>query len=317
MSGQRESGEEIVVVSREYGLPYSKGLMAQSIMATGLSPGRSYELAKEVELALRERREGEITVGELRELAEHVLEREIGSEAVVRFRQWNRLGSLERPLIVLLGGATGSGKSTLATLIAHRLGVTRVSATDMIRQVLRAFFTYEFMPTVHFSSFEAGAAAGLPAAETEDPDLRGFLRQAENVATGVRAIVDRAVLERTPIVLEGVHLLPGLLSPETMRSAVVVEALVTVSDEELHRSHFHLRTGEAQQARGPADRYLEHFQTIRKLQSYLVERAQEHGVRVIDNHSLDASVQELMALVLDAVATVGATTPDGSLQRVR
>ena len=32
-----------------HGLPYSKGLMAQAISATGLSPGRAFELARVIE----------------------------------------------------------------------------------------------------------------------------------------------------------------------------------------------------------------------------------------------------------------------------
>ena len=48
MSGEREgpTPPEVVVVRSDYGLPYSKGLMAQSIMATGLPPERSFALAR-------------------------------------------------------------------------------------------------------------------------------------------------------------------------------------------------------------------------------------------------------------------------------
>ena len=42
---------------------------------------------------------------------------------------------------LLVGGATGTGKSTVATEAAHRLGITRVTSTDFIRQTMRAFFS--------------------------------------------------------------------------------------------------------------------------------------------------------------------------------
>ena len=122
-----------------------------------------------------------------------------------RFRDWNRLDRLDRPLIVMIGGAAGVGKSTLATMLAHRLGITRVIATDVIRQVLRAFFTHEAMPVVHHSAFEV--------------DLDGFAEQAELVGTGIEAIVERAGAERTPIVVEGVHAVPGALTP-ALRAAL-------------------------------------------------------------------------------------------------
>jgi len=302
--------DEVVVVSREHGLPYSKGLMAQSMMAAGLPPGRSWELARAVEGRLAERGEPTIAVPELRELAETVLGDEVGEEAVRRFRQWQRLGRLDIPLVVLIGGAAGTGKSTLATLLAHRLGVTRVIATDTIRQVLRAFFARDFMPAVHYSSFEAGAAVRHFTAKDEDPDLRGFLRQAENVGTGILAILERSVAERQRIIVEGVHLIPGSLPEAIAERALVVRVMLSVADDDLHRSHFHLR-GSAPD-RGPAERYLEHFDTIRKLQAHLIERAQRAGVPVIDNQALDASLSALLDLVLDAVAAAEPATSGAS-----
>jgi len=304
MSARRSSGEEVVVVDRDSGLPYSKGLMAQAIMATGLAPARSYELAKQIELLLRERPEPEIAVGALSDLAEQVLEREVGGDAVWRFRQWHRVRRLDRPLVVVLGGVAGAGKSTVATLLAHRLGITRVLATDTIRQVLRAFFTRDFMPAVHYSSFMAGAGVRLGTGTAgDDADLRGFLRQADHVFTAVRAIVERSIEERSPLIVEGVHLVPGLLPAELTERALVVPLMLVVSDEELHRSHFRMRDAVA---RGPAERYLEHFATIRKLQTYLIGRAREAEVPMIESLALDAALKDVMAVVLDAVASVGA-----------
>src|SRR5215211_3718341 len=127
---------ETIVVHKGHGLPYSKGLTAQALMATGLAPERSFELARIVERRLAERQAEQIDVAGL---------------AVRRYRDWRRLDRLERPLVVMIGGTTGVGKSTLATMLAARLGITRVIATDVIRQVLRAFFTHEAMPSVHHS----------------------------------------------------------------------------------------------------------------------------------------------------------------------
>jgi 2-phosphoglycerate kinase len=188
--------------------------------------------------------------------------------------------------VVLLGGTTGVGKSTIATMLASRLGVNRVIATDVIRQVLRAFFTHEAMPTVHYSAFEAGGIAG-------------YRDQAEHVGTGITAIVDRAANEAKPVVVEGVHVVPGGVHPRTRERCVLVEALIVVEDQDLHRGHFSHRRGTR-----PAERYLANFEDIRRLQDHLWERARSEGVAVIDNENVDDVLAQLMQLVLDAVQEV-------------
>ncbi|HZG47929.1 MAG TPA: zeta toxin family protein [Thermoleophilaceae bacterium] len=274
---------ETIVYHKGHGLPYSKGLMAQSISATGLSDERAFELARMVEARLAARGALEIDTAALHALAEEVLLSEEGEATLRRYRGWRRLDRLDRPLVVLLGGTTGVGKSTLATMLAARLGVNRVIATDVIRQVLRAFFTHEAMPSVHHSAFDAGGIAG-------------YRDQAERVGTGIAAIVERAANEGKPVVVEGVHVVPGGVHPRTRERCVLVEALVVVGDAELHRGHFSHRPGTR-----PAERYLARFEDIRRLQDHLWERARSEGVAVIDNHDVDGTLARLMELVLDAV----------------
>ena len=282
-AGQPAPSRETVVVHKGHGLPYSKGLMAQALSAIALSQERCFELARLIERRLAERGQAEIEVVELDALVEQVLLTEEGDTAAARYRRWRRLDRLDRPLVVLIGGTTGVGKSTLATMLAARLGVNRVIATDVIRQVLRAFFTREAMPTVHGSAFEMGGIAG-------------YRDQAERVGIGIHAIVERAAAEGKPVVVEGVHVVPGGVHPRVRERCVLVEALVVVEDPELHRGHFSLRPGSR-----PADRYLDHFEEIRRLQDHLWERARSERVAIVDNASVDSTLARLMELVLDAV----------------
>ena len=278
--------ETIVTHRARGGLPYSKGLMAQSLSATGLAPARSWALARAVERRLENDGVATIESTDLRAVTERVLAEEEGEAAVERYRDWERLNHLDRPLLLLLSGTTGVGKSTLATMAAHRLGITRVIASDVIRQVLRASFARDFMPAVHSSAFEV--------------DMRGYLEQADAVGTGIVAIAERACAEGTPVVIEGVHVAPGMLGEELSSRCLLVEAVLVVHDRGLHRAHF-----EARGERRPAQRYLARFQQIRALQDHLVAKAAERGVAVVDNENIDDALARVMDLVIHAVRKVG------------
>ena len=280
--------ETIVTHRARGGLPYSKGLMTQSLSATGLTPARAWALARVIENRLEASGAETIDSVDLRALVEEVLGEEEGSDALDRYRDWERLTTLERPLVILLSGTTGVGKSTLATMAAHRLGITRVIATDVIRQVLRASFARDFMPSVHPSAFEV--------------EMDGYLEQAEAVGTGVVAIVERACDEGTPLVVEGVHVVPGMLDEALRGRCLVVEAVLVVEDAELHRAHF-----EARGDRRPAERYLARFDQIRGLQKHLAGKARERGVAVIDNDNIDEALGTVMGLVLHAVHKLSGT----------
>jgi 2-phosphoglycerate kinase len=231
----------------------------------------------------------------LHELAVHTWGEEEGAQVVRRLRLLRRLDELDLPIILLVGGATGTGKSTVATEIAYRLGITRVTSTDFVRQTMRAFFSQDFMPSIHYSSFEAGEAR-----EEDDPDrvVHGFLDQTRNVLVGVRAAIDRVLQEGWSMVLEGVHLVPGML-PAEIDGALVVQFVLAIEDVEGHASHFWLRDTTTGGVRA-FDRYLDAIGDIRAIQDYIVGRAHKAGVPVIENSNIEAAIARAMELVLES-----------------
>lgn len=283
------------------GLPYSKGLMARALMAAGVPAERAYEIASRAEDDLAATGERRLQLERLGELAADVLGDEEGRRAIALMDRYERLRALDVPIIVLVGGATGTGKSTVATEVAHRLGVTRVTSTDFVRQTMRAFFSREFMPSIHYSSFEAGDA--LPDAEKEAGDalVVGFLDQTRHVLTGVKAAIDRAIEEGWSMVLEGVHLVPGLL-PEPIEGALVVQCVLAIEAEDTHASHFWIRDAASDGVR-PVGRYVESFDSIRRLQSFIVERARKMDVPVIENRHIDEAIAAVMELVVARVSS--------------
>jgi 2-phosphoglycerate kinase len=210
------------------------------------------------------------------------------------------LHQLDIPLVVLVGGATGTGKSTVAVEVAHRLGITRVTSTDVVRQTMRAFFSREFMPSIHFSSFEAAPAVAEQDFDS-DPVIRGFLEQTRNVLVGVKAVLGRALEEGYSVALEGVHVVPGLVEP--VDGAVCCQVVLAIEDENEHAAHFWTRDAEGFR---PFEKYLRALPEIRQVQDYLVERATRSGVPVIDNANVDTTVDRVVELVLAEVERVRA-----------
>jgi 2-phosphoglycerate kinase len=278
--------------------PYSKGLMARAMMRVGVSAVRSYELARRIERDLVDGNKDSIDLDRVQDLAIEVLGDGEGEKAVARLRRYRHLEELDLPIIVLIGGATGTGKSTVATEVAYRLGITRVTSTDFVRQTLRGFFSPEFMPSIHYSSFEAGKALRSAEEEEVDPLLHGFLDQTRNVLVGVNAVIERSLAEGWSTVLEGVHLVPGML-PDPPEDTLTVQCVLAIDTEEAHASHFWIRDLASDGLR-PLDRYLEHLSDIRYLQDYIVERAERAGVPVIDNRDREAATSAVTELVLTA-----------------
>jgi 2-phosphoglycerate kinase len=282
--------------------PWSKGLMARALAATGLSPTRAYELARRVDADLTATQGVAVDLDRLAELASEVLGELEGPRTMRRLRRLQALQHLDCPIVLLVGGATGTGKSTIATEAAHRLGITRVTSTDFIRQTMRAFFSPAFMPSIHYSSFETGLAlTKAEEEETGDPRLLGFLDQTRNVLVGVEAALDRALTEGGSMVLEGVHLVPGMLT--TRPDVIVVQCVVAISDENAHRSHFWVRDAATDGLR-PLEKYLDGMHEIRLIQDALVERARRYDVPVIENVTLDQAIGEVLDLVLHSADTL-------------
>jgi len=272
----------------EHGLPYSRGLMARALMAVGVAPDRAYGLARRVGDELASRNSDVVELDRLEALAVESLGEAEGSEAVRQLRRYQGLRELDLPLVILVGGATGTGKSTVATEIAYRLGITRVTSTDFIRQTMRAFFSHEFMPTIHHSSFEG------------EPPVEMFLEQSRAVLVGVRAAIERALEEGWSMVLEGVHLVPGLV-PLEVEGAIVSSCILRISDETAHAQHFFTRDAGTQRA---MTKYLDRFDSIRLVQDHLVARAERNGTPVIENENADLATRAVAELVLSAAEHV-------------
>ena len=291
---RRMADKNIVISDEKHGLPYSKGLTASTIMATGLAPAKAYRVAKLVENYFRDKKIFSISIEQLRKVTLKVIKDTAGKEYAEKYLHWQTLRKLDKPLIILIGGATGVGKSTIATEIAHRLGITRIVSTDAIREVMRAVFSKELMPALYNSTFSAWKELWMPLSADTDPVIIGFREQTAAVSVGIKAVINRSINEGLNVVIEGAHVVPGFISsPDAFKDAFVVPLVIAIEDENLHRSHFYIRELETEGLR-PFEKYRANFEAIRKIGKYVDNLAQEKEIPIILSGNLDVAVSNVL-----------------------
>jgi 2-phosphoglycerate kinase len=277
--------------------PFSKGMMAISLQGAGMDTSDAWDVSRELEAWLL--RDGRREIGriELRDVVAETIERTHGASAAQRYRVWRRAREDPRPIFILIGGSTGVGKTSIAVEVARRLEISRVIGTDSIRQIMRLMFSPDLMPEIHCSTYDAYKALGLGPEGSPDAVIAGFREQAQKIAVGVNALLDRAVEENTSMLIEGVNQLPSLLDLDRYREhAHVISMIVATLDPDAYRDRFHTRADAARER--SADRYLDHFEEIGVIQDFILGEADRFGLPIIDNVRFDDAVLSATRSVL-------------------
>ena len=289
--------------------PFSKEILSNSLQASGLPPENAFEIAREIEELLISEGRGEVTEKDLEELAVELLAERHEPSYAERYSVWRAWNDLEKPLIILIGGASGVGKTSLAIDLAHLLGIPRVVATDDIRQIMRLTLAPEFLPTIHTSSYAAEATARAPEDGALDPLIAGFREQARIVGVGVQAILTRCVEENTSIIIDGVHLVPGLVDTSAFADGAFVTSLtLVVSDRGDWEDRFAKRAAEAPGR--SARKYVSHLDGILKIQEHIVEWSASEGIPVIDTTAVDDATSAAVMVVVESLQEEGAVKKD-------
>jgi 2-phosphoglycerate kinase len=104
--------------------------------------------------------------------------------------------------------------------------------------------------------------------------------------------MDRALNEKLSTIIDGVHIVPGLVKRDYGTRAMVCKMVITTEDEAIHRERFKIR-GQQASTRG-AQKYLSNFESIRKIQDFIVMQAHKQNVPVFDSKNFDQTVATIV-----------------------
>ncbi len=241
-----------------------------------------------------------------------IIKNEFGPPYDLNYLVWKNFNRSDKPLLLLVGGATGSGKSTISTEIAHNLNIVRTQSSDMLREVMRIMTPPKLLPTLHTSSFMAWST--MPNVEegestpSEKALLDGFSMQSGLLSVGAEAVLNRALKERVSLILEGIHIMPTLLGkiPQSSDATVVMIMLAVLKQGQLKKQ---IR-GRGDKVPGRrAKRYLQNFDQIWSIQSHLLSEADRCEVPIVVNDNKDRALREIMNIIVSQLAKQHTSTP--------
>ncbi|KAF0979858.1 hypothetical protein FDP41_001011 [Naegleria fowleri] len=218
----------------------------------------------------------------------------------------------KRPLIILFGGTSGTGKSTLASLIASRLGITKVLSTDNIRHMLRAFISKDEEPVLFASTYHAGEAlltteegkALKDKVTPEELTVEGFRRQCKLVIEQLEKIIEQSIERNEGLVVEGVHLLTDFIVDLMKKHPTcILPYIIYISNQQKHKERFAIRA-KYMTLEPRNNKYVKYFQNIRQIQKYLYDRAEVYNVPKIDNTNIDRSIAAIHGSVFKSMKMV-------------
>lgn len=198
---------------------------------------------------------------------------------------------MNKPYVILIGSASGIGKSTLAAELAKKLKIKHLVESDFIREVIRGIIDEDYAPALHYSSYDAyKTLRGKTKFENEEELIAaGFEEHVSFVIPSIEKVISRAIEDYDNIILEGVHLVPGLLDLDKFKDKAEIYFFILTVDEQTHQERFVKRAIQL----GRGGKQLDYFKENRIILDYLVKVANENEIPIINAESLEKATEKM------------------------
>ncbi|OED30051.1 3H domain-containing protein [Methanosphaera sp. WGK6] len=197
-----------------------------------------------------------------------------------------------KPYVILIGSASGIGKSTIAYEISKALGIKYLIETDFIREIVRGIIGPDYAPALHKSSFNAYTTLRDTYNFNSETKLieAGFEEHATFVIPAIEKVITRSVKDKDSIIIEGVHLVPGLINTKQFEELANVYFFILTADEESHKERFIQRAMAIK--RGGTQ--LDYFKENRIINEDLIQKANMLNIPVINNKNKEETTKNIL-----------------------
>lgn len=221
---------------------------------------------------------------------------------------------MRKPYVILIGSASGIGKSTIAAELAKQLNIKHLIESDFIRAVVRGIIGKEYAPALHSSSYDAYKHLRNRNRYEDYSELvsAGFDEHASYVIPALEKVIQRAITDYDDIVIEGVHLVPGLIDIEQFKEYANIYFFVLSSDEESHKERFVKRA--IQIHRG--GKQLDFFKENRIIHDHLLKQAEKNDVEIIKTEAIEKTLDKILSIINKACTTIKLTNNVEELEDV-
>lgn len=221
---------------------------------------------------------------------------------------------MRKPYVILIGSASGIGKSTIAAELAKTLNIKHLIESDFIRAVVRGIIGKEYAPALHSSSYDAYKHLRNKNRFENYEELvsAGFDEHAASVIPALEKVIQRAITDFDDIIIEGVHLVPGLINIEQFKEFAEIYFFVLSSDEEAHKERFVKRA--VQIHRG--GKQLDFFKENRIIHDHLLTQAEAYNVNIIKAEEIEKTLDKILAIINKSCATLNLTNSVEELEDV-
>ncbi|MDO5852115.1 MAG: 3H domain-containing protein [Methanobacteriaceae archaeon] len=199
---------------------------------------------------------------------------------------------MTKPYVILIGSASGIGKSTIASEISKKLNIKYLLESDFIREVVREVIGSEFAPALHKSSFNAYTT--IRNKEKFDTEYKlvaeGFEDHSAYVIPAIEKVIKRSIKDNDSIVIEGVHLIPGLININQFTEDANVYFFILTAELEEHKERFLERAMKIKRG----GKHLDYFKENRIINDYLTIKAKENNIPYINNSNKEETITKIM-----------------------